>query len=65
MGKRRISKSAFKEVTAAFEEYRSLCTERAGEGYATPRTLDTYVTRAEYFVRWLDKDFEPFAKNMP
>lgn len=55
----RISPSAFGEVKHALETYKQAVesTDLASE------TQETYIDRADKFVRWLDGRFEPGEKK--
>lgn len=52
---RRISPSALSEVQNALEDYR----QAVKNADLSSSTEDTYIDRADKFVRWLDGRFEP------
>ena len=53
----RISNDALTEVEEALKAYE----QAVEEAPLTPSSKETYVNRAQLFVRWLKDDFEPGA----
>ena len=53
----RISNRALTEVEGALKLYE----QAVEEAQLTPSSKETYVNRAQLFVRWLKCDFEPGA----
>ena len=53
----RIGSEALAEVEAALKAYE----QAVEEAPLTPSSKETYVNRAQLFVRWLKGDFEPGA----
>ena len=53
----RISNDALTEVEEALKAYE----QAVEEAPLTPSSRQTYVNRAQLFVRWLKGDFEPGA----
>lgn len=54
----RISAAALTEVEAALRDYTKVVLH-AGLG---EYTTNVYVDKADYFVRWLKRDFEPGSR---
>jgi hypothetical protein len=51
------------EIERLFEEYTKEVEELHEKGILKEKTMVTYITYAQYFVRWVKGDFEPGAKN--
>ena len=55
----RISPAALTEVEAALRNYaREVLRAELGE-----MSTNMYIDKADYFVRWLKRDFEPGSRN--
>ncbi len=59
----KITPEALAEVRAALKEYTIEVFDARDQGHLHGNTSETYLRRAESFVRWLSGEYEPGTRS--